>query len=120
MLAQRVVSDTLTQQQNDHDVNSSSIQNTAICHIHYKQPKQWFATTNVGLEMIKHGEALASGVVVPLSDSDKDSDSIEAKESSAQIIDYHPTIKQLQNDTKFISQLEEAEYTSWKSRMGIW
>ena len=120
LLAQRVASDTITQQQNDHDVNSSSIQNTAICHIHYKQPKQWFATTNVGLEMIKYGEALTSGVVVPLSDIDKDSGSIEAKESSAQIIDYHPTIKQLQNDTKFISQLEEAEYTSWKSRMGIW
>lgn len=120
LLAQRVVSDTPTQQQNDHDVNSSSIQNTAICHIHYKQPKQWFTTTNVGLEMIKYGEALTSGVVVPLSDIDKDSGSIEAKESSAQIIDYHPTIKQLQDDTKFISQLEEAEYTSWKSRMGIW
>ena len=31
------------------------IQSTAICHMHYRKPDQWLATTNTSLEMVKRG-----------------------------------------------------------------
>ena len=81
--------------------------------------------------MVQKGQAWinASGMVVPLSnidadvkDNTKDDPSNRRRESSDSsiIIDYNPTVKQLQSDTKFISQLEEAEYTAWKSKLGMW
>ena len=67
-------------------------------------------------------------MVVPLSniddkkDNKEDPSNIRRAESidSSIIIDYNPTVKQLQSDTKFISQLEEAEYIAWKSKLGMW
>ena len=137
LLAQRTTSS--NHENNKHDdkhfhnmTNDDIIQNTAICHLHYKQPKQWFATTNAALEMVQKGQAWinASGMVVPLSNIDADvKDNTKEDPSnrrrgessdSSIIIGYNPTVKQLQSDTKFISQLEEAEYTAWKSKLGMW
>ena len=136
LLAQRTTSSNHENNKDDkhfHNMsNDDIIQNTAICHLHYKQPKQWFATTNAALEMVQKGEAWinASGMVVPLSNIDADvKDNTKEDPSnrrrgessdSSIIIDYNPTVKQLQSDTKFISQLEEAEYTAWKSEIGMW
>ena len=127
LLAQRVA--TVSNQNNKkeegdrQDMDEDRIQNTAICHLNYKQPKQYFwQTTNAGLEMVQKGEAWSSGVVVPLSNiEDKGSkDNSTNVNESTKIIDYHPTVKQLQDDTKYISQLEEAEYTAWQSKIGMW
>ena len=109
----------------DRHMDDDRIQNTAICHLLYKQPKQYFwQTTNAGLEMVQRGEAWTSGVVVPLSNIEDDNgiskDKPNANESTTTIIDYHPTVKQLQDDTKYISQLEEAEYKAWQSKIGMW
>ena len=108
----------------ERHIDDDRIQNTAICHLFYKQPKQYFwQTSNAGLEMVQKGEAWTSGVVVPLSaieDTTSSKDDSEANESTTTIIDYHPTVKQLQDDTKYISQLEEAECKAWQSKNGIW
>ena len=123
LLAQRVAAVSKGEEQNIH-LDEDRIQNTAICHLFYKQPKQYFwQTTNAGLEMVQRGEAWTSGVAVPLStieDKGSSANKPKANESTTTIIDYHPTVKQLQNDTKYISQLEEAEYTAWQSKIGMW
>ena len=94
--------------------------NTAICHLHYRQPKQWFATTNAALEMTGKGQAWINscGMVVPLSSSAEDD--ISSNDNDTVVTDFDPTVKQLQADSKFISHLEKAEYASWQSRVGMW
>ena len=84
---------------------------SAICHLNYRKPTQWFSTTNLELELVQRGQALVNkdGVVIPTKD-----------DNNASLIDFNPTVKQLQNDSTFISQLEEAEFAAWKSREGVW
>jgi len=84
---------------------------SAICHLSYRKPNQWFSTTNLGLELVQRGQALVNqdGLVIPTKDDD-----------NAALIDFNPTVKQLQADSTFISQLEEAEFEAWKSREGVW
>lgn len=128
LLAQRVAAASNQNKKNedaDSYTDKDRIQNTAICHLLYKQPKQYFwQTTNAGLEMVQRGEAWTSGVVVPLSNIENNNgsskDNPKANESITTIIDYHPTVKQLQDDTKYISQLEEAEYKAWQTKIGMW
>ena len=127
LLAQRVAAASnqkIKKEEGDRYMDEERVQNTAICHLHYKQPKQYFwQTTNAGLEMVQRGEAWTSGVVVHLSNIEDTSSSAnkpKANESTTIIIDYHPTVKQLQDDTKYISQLEEAEYKAWQSKIGMW
>ena len=125
LLAQRVatVSNQNNKKEEERHIDDDRIQNTVICHLNYKQSKQYlWQTTNAGLEMVQKGEAWTSGVVVPLSnieDKGSSKDKPKANENST-IIDYHPTVKQLQDDTKYISQLEEAEYNAWQSKIGMW
>ena len=102
----------------DEDIPiDDQVGNSAICHVHYQQPKQWFTTTNASLEMVRKGQAWinSSGGVIPSSDVSRDGSA-----SNAPSVDSNPTVKQLQSDAKFISQLEEAEYSCWKSRLGMW
>jgi len=127
LLAQRVAAEPKRNNKKEEgdrqDMDEDRIQNTAICHLLYKQPKQYFwQTSNAGLEMILKGEAWTSGVVVPLSnlEDDKGSSKNKPKANESTIIDYHPTVKQLQDDTKYISQLEEAEYKAWQTKIGMW
>ena len=124
LLAQRTIGDDSTSKHPEEGKNlpsDGSIENTAICHVHYRKPKQWFATTNAALEMVQKGQACASGVVIPLSNvDDNDTKASNRSKENTKIIDYDPTIKQLQNDTQYISQLDEAEYTAWKSKLGVW
>lgn len=84
---------------------------SAICHLHYRKPNQWFSTTNLGLELVQRGQALVNqdGLVIPTKD-----------DNNAALIDFNPTVKQLQKDSTFISQLEEAEFAAWKLREGVW
>ena len=113
---------------NDDDHTQTQTTSTAIiCHAHYRQPKQWFTTTNIALEMVQLGQASINscGMVVPLSDTNSNSRDVEQQTSTAIIIttttdNFNPTVKQLQQDTKFLSQLEEAEYTAWKEKKGMW
>ena len=126
LLAQRVATEpnqNNKKEEGDRYMEEDRKQNTAICHLLYKQPKQYFwQTANAGLEMVQRGEAWTSGVVVPLSNiEDKGSSESKPKaKETTTIIDYHPTVKQLQDDTKYISQLEEAEYKAWQSKIGMW
>ena len=111
---------------NDDDHTQTQTASTAICHVHYRQPKQWFTTTNIALEMVQLGQASINscGMVVPLSDTNSNSRDVEQQTKTAIIItttdNFNPTVKQLQQDTKFLSQLEEAEYTAWKEKKGMW
>ena len=41
-------------------------------------------------------------------------------ESNVSATDFKPMVKQLHNDTKFLSQLQGAEYSFWGSKFGIW
>jgi len=127
LLAQRVAAESnqnKKKEEGDRHIDDDRIQNTAICHLLYKQPKQYFwQTTNAGLKMVQKGEAWTSGIVVPLSNIEDDNSSnkenTKANESTT-IIDYHPTVKQLQDDTNYISHLEKAEYNAWQSKIGMW
>ncbi|KAL7537889.1 hypothetical protein ACHAXR_011723 [Thalassiosira sp. AJA248-18] len=133
LLAQRTTDTNLASNQHDNlEQNKTEgrklpedneIKNTAICHLHYRQPKQWLTTTNASLEMVKKGQAWMNscGMVVPLSNLFEGDDSPPNNENNTTIItDFDPTVKQLQNDTEFISQLEIAEYSSWSSKSGMW
>ena len=84
---------------------------SAICHLNYRQPKQWF-DTNLELELVKRGKALVNpdGLVIPTKDRSTDTT----------LIDFNPTVKQLQQDSTFISQLEEAEFAAFQSKAGVW
>lgn len=86
---------------------------SAICHLNYRKPNQWFSTANLGLELVQRGQALVNqdGLVIPTKDGDS---------NNAALIDFNPTVKQLQADSTFISQLEKAEFEAWKSREGVW
>lgn len=88
------------------------VQNTAICHISYQKPKQWFRSTNVSLELVASGQAIISSCVVP--------ESPKEQNDKTRILNFNPTTTQLQNDAAFMSQLEEAEYNAWKSKLGVW
>ena len=114
----------------DEDMKS-----TVICHVHYRQPNQWFTSTNVSLELVKMGQAWvnASGMVVPLSapvTTTKQSAQLtkiygskrnhEENKNDTHIMNFIPTVKQLQKDAEFMSQLEQAEFSSWKSKVGMW
>jgi hypothetical protein len=117
-------------------VDDESDKTTVICHLHYPESNQWFTTTNVSLQLVRLGQAMLTpgsgslvraGVPSPLSSSESSSSSSSSKRNVPNngsltniIINYNPTVQQLQKDTKFISQLEEAEYTSWKDKVGIW
>ncbi|KAL9182543.1 hypothetical protein ACHAXT_013195 [Thalassiosira profunda] len=92
---------------------------TAIGHLHYRKPEQWISTTNASQEMVGQGEACLNpnGTVVPLSETD---DGDIDNESNTAIADFDPTVKQLQQDAAFVSRLEEAEYTAWKAKRGMW
>ena len=86
---------------------------TAICHLRYTPNTHWFQAIDLGLQMVRKGQAcISTGTVVPLSGGDKDS-----KQS---ISCFDPTVKQLQDDAKYMTRLEEAEYEAWKSREGMW
>jgi endonuclease YncB( thermonuclease family) len=93
-------------------ISDDILQSTAICHVTYRTPKQWFQTTNVSLELVASGQALLSSCVVPQSSDNSDDET--------KIINFDPTPKHLQNDAAFMTQLEEAEYTAWKSKLGVW
>jgi hypothetical protein len=84
---------------------------SAICHLSYRQPTQWF-NNNLGLELVKRGQALVNpdGLVIPTKDSG----------ATTTLIDFNPTVKQLQQDSTFISQLEEAEFAAFQSKVGVW
>jgi len=140
LLAQRTVkTDKVPSYHHDHDsdrnktndralpIKDEMMSNTAICHLHYKQQSQWFTTTNAGLELVKRGQALVSslGMVVPLSTIDNTTDTKPSKDdnenkNTTAIINFNPTVKQLQNDTDFIAELEQSEYSAWKSKVGMW
>ena len=36
------------------------------------------------------------------------------------LVNFNPTVKQLREDTQFLSKVEEAEYAAWKSKVGMW
>jgi hypothetical protein len=92
---------------------SENVKRTAICHLQYQQPNQWFASKNASLELVRLGQAWINcvGVVPPLSSVD---------DRNGSILNFNPSVKQLQDDAKFISELEKAEYSSWKSKVGMW
>ena len=115
-------------------VDDESDKTTVICHLHYQESNQWFTTTNVSLQLVRLGQAMLTpgsgslvraGVLSPPSSSESSSSSSKRNAPNNGsltniIINYNPTVQQLQQDTKFISQLEVAEYTSWKDKVGIW
>ncbi len=86
---------------------------TAICHLHYQQKNQWSASTSASLELVRLGQAWINcgGVVAPLSSVD---------DRNGSILNFNPSVKQLQDDAEFISELEKVEYSSWKSKAGMW
>ena len=88
---------------------------TAICHLRYTPSTHWFQSVDLGLQMVRKGQAcISTGTVVPLSGGENEHD---AKQS---ISCFDPTVKQLQDDSNYMTQLEEAEYEAWKSRVGMW
>jgi len=117
MLALRKASSTNGKEK--HTTSSSMIDennsHSAICHLSYRKPKQWFSTTNLGLELVQRGQALVNqdGLVIPTSDNNDTT-------ATFTLIDFNPTVKQLQQDSTFISQLEEAEFAAFKSKEGVW
>ena len=99
-------------------------QSTAICHLHYQETNQWFTTTNVSLHLVRLGQAWMNdgggGLVLPSSGNTVNRTYNNGSDTTIDSIDYDPTVPQLQHDTKFISQLEEGEYTAWKMKVGMW
>ena len=89
---------------------------SALCHVTYRKPNQWFSSTDIALEMVKLGHAVISSSVVPKSCEKND----QKSKNETIIINFNPTPKQLQHDAAFMSQLEEAEYSAWKSKIGVW
>lgn len=119
LIAQRVTSKNLkfthkasANADNKYGPVSDDVKSTAICHLQYQQPKQWFTSKSASLEMVRLGQAWInySGMVVPVSSDG----------GGSIIVNFNPTVNQLHNDAKFISELEKAEYSSWKSKVGIW
>ena len=94
---------------------SEEEESTALCHVTYQKPNQWLSSTNLGLELITSGQATISSALIPESDGKENK-----LHDNVTIINFNPTTKQLQQDATFMSQLEEAEYSAWKSRSGIW
>lgn len=107
LIAQRASTTSL----NPENRISEEEESTALCHVTYQKPNQWVSSTNLGLELITSGQTTMSSTLIPESGK---------KERKAKIINFNPTTKQLQQDARFMSQLEEAEYSAWKSRIGIW
>lgn len=141
LAVQRCVKTTSINNSNSHNHNFNTLilppaavddendKTSVICHFHYQESNQWFTTTNVSLQLVRLGQAMLTpgggslvraGVPSPLSSSESsNSSSSSGKRNSANngssstniIINYNPTVQQLQQDTKFISQLEEAEFS---------
>lgn len=110
---------------NKHSTSEDSIEHTAICHLHYHPPNSsWFTSTNASLEMVQSGQALINPngdvVPLPLSCLGKQSTEQNVRQHTSTLLNFNPTVKQLKDDTKFLYLLEQAEYNSWKSRIGIW
>ena len=79
---------------------------SAICHLSYRKPNQWFSTTNLGLELVQNGQALVNlDGVIPRNET---------------LIDFNPSVKQIQQDVEFISQLEQVEFAAFRSKEGLW
>ncbi|KAK1745791.1 hypothetical protein QTG54_003715 [Skeletonema marinoi] len=111
MLALRTSSTNGTDQSTSSSMMDENNMHSAICHLNYRKPNQWFSTTKLGLELVQRGQALVNqdGLVIPTKD-----------DNNAALIDFNPTVKQLQTDSTFISLLEEAEFAAWKSKEGVW
>ena len=116
----RVSIQLLAQRANASSLNSEKHilkeEGSALCHVTYRKPNQWFSSTDIALEMVRLGHAVISSSVVPKSYEKND----EEQKDRTIIINFNPTPKQLQHDAAFMSQLEEAEYAAWKSKTGIW
>ncbi len=115
LLAQRITSEPqINTDANRREIPGSDIikKNKAICHLHYQPPTSWFKYTNASLEMVQRGQACIhpNGMIVSLSNSPR----------NHTIVRFEPTVKQLHDDTRFLSKLERAEYSSWKSKVGMW
>ena len=102
-------------------------QSMAICHLHYQETNQWFTTTNLSLQLVRLGQAWmndgSGGLVLPSSDNTVNRTNNNGSDTtidSSLVIDYDSTVPQLQHDAKFVSQLEEGEYTAWKTKVGMW
>lgn len=95
---------------------------TAICHLHYRKADQYFTTTNASLELVKRGQAWINscGMAIPLANDTNVNEIGGTVEQDTTITDFNPTVKQLQSDTKFMSNLEEAEYACFVSKIGMW
>ncbi|KAL3794936.1 hypothetical protein HJC23_004313 [Cyclotella cryptica] len=97
-------------------------QSTAIGHVTYRKPKQWFHRSNVSLELVAAGQALLSSSVVPQSLETRDD--VDATTTITTItntvLHFDPTPRHLQEDAAFLSLLEQAEYTAWKAKVGVW
>jgi hypothetical protein len=115
LLAQRASTSSLNAQERIPEEDDTA----ALCHVTYKKPNQWFSSTNLNLEMVSSGQATILSCVVPESDDSGDAKEKKGKDAT-NIINFNPSPKQLQQDAAFMSQLEEAEYAAWKSKVGIW
>jgi len=101
-----------------HERTPEGDEGTALCHVTYRKPNQWLRTTNLSLELVTSGQAVISSSLVP--EFDKTNNTKKIDKNQRTLINFNPTPKQLHQDTAFMSQLEEAEYSAWKSRTGIW
>lgn len=115
LLAQRASTSSLNAQERIPEEDDT----TALCHVTYKKPNQWFSSTNLSLELVSSGQAAISSCVVPESEGSVNAKEKEGKDATT-IINFNPSPKQLQQDAAFMSQLEEAEYAAWKSKAGMW
>ncbi|KAL3763672.1 hypothetical protein ACHAWU_009096 [Discostella pseudostelligera] len=141
LLAQRTtqpVAPTSIQQNNRLDTNTrdivaivdDNIKHAAICHLHYHPSNSWFKSVNASLEMVRRGQAWMNpnGDVVALPPSnlrtsqfiDKAHGLHAGATTTATLVNFNPTVKQLRDDTQFLSKVEEAEYAAWKSKVGMW
>lgn len=139
LLAQRTtqpVAPTSIQRHNRLDTNTrdivamsdDNIKHAAICHLHYHPPNSWFKSVNASLEMVRRGQAWMNpnGDVVALPPSNlRNSQFIDkglhaGATTTTTLVNFNPTVKQLRDDTQFLSKVEEAEYAAWKSKVGMW
>lgn len=95
-------------------MDENNMHSSAITYVSYRKPNQWFRTTNLGMELVQRGQALVNqdGLIIPTKAGNNN--------TTFKLIDFNPNVKQLQKDSSFISQLEEAEFAAWKSKEGVW
>jgi hypothetical protein len=111
-------------------MSDDNINHTAICHLHFHPSNSWFKSINASLEMARRGQAWMNpnGDVVALPPPnlrtshsiDKAHGRRDGATTAKTLVNFNPTVKQLRDDTQFLSKLEEAEYGAWKSKVGIW